>query len=82
MEKRYMLFNPEKVYRIVEPLNMYSIALYFASGILIPLALLFDISGKYAMTAVLLMLYCAGLGFAINSARTAMLKVYDTINNV
>ncbi|SJL11140.1 uncharacterized protein ARMOST_14543 [Armillaria ostoyae] len=82
MEKRYMLFNPEKVYRIVEPPNMYSMALYFASGILIPLALLFDTSGKYAMTAVLLMLYCAGLGFAINSTRTAMLKVYDAINNV
>ncbi|KAK0436675.1 hypothetical protein EV421DRAFT_2021915 [Armillaria borealis] len=44
MEKRYRLFNPEKVYRIVEPLNMYSMALYFASGILVPLALLFDTS--------------------------------------
>ncbi|PBK69588.1 hypothetical protein ARMSODRAFT_168956 [Armillaria solidipes] len=59
MEKRYRLFNPEKVHRIVEPLNMYSMALYFESGILIPLALLFDTSGKYAMAAVLLMLFCA-----------------------
>ncbi|PBK79592.1 hypothetical protein ARMGADRAFT_1092996 [Armillaria gallica] len=76
MERRYRLFNPEKVYKIVEPLDMYSMALYFASGILIPLTLLFDTSGKYVMTAVLLMLYCAGLGFAINSTRTNMLKAY------
>ncbi|KAK0237071.1 hypothetical protein EDD85DRAFT_953068 [Armillaria nabsnona] len=68
--------------KIVESLNMYSMALYFANGILIPLALLFDTSGKYTMAAVLLMLYCAGLGFAINSTHTDMLQVCDTINNV
>ncbi|KAK0200832.1 hypothetical protein DFS33DRAFT_1081022 [Desarmillaria ectypa] len=82
MERRHRLFNMERVFRVVKPLIMYSVALFFASGTLISFTLLIDTSGKHQMVGILLMLFSAVLGFASFSARKYMYKVYDAINEV
>ncbi|KAK0447826.1 uncharacterized protein EV420DRAFT_1567793 [Desarmillaria tabescens] len=73
IEGEIFLFNLEKVFRVIEPLITYSAALFFASGILLPFTLLWEI---------LLMLFSAVLGFASFSARKYTYKVYDAINKV